>query len=207
MVQPRIGGAGLLLAFSMLSAQPTWADTPPATAPQPAPLPVPKPAFVPNTFAVPTLVDGPGFKLVPLGPDVVKLDFVAYMSSIEHLQRTFSRSTRWPREGITDAEAMQDMLAEQARFLGRTSFAYAVLTPDGRRERGSVYVAPSTVPGHDAVVRMWVTKADYDAGFDAELYSWVTAWMQHAWPLKKIAYPGRAIPWAEWDAMVKNAGS
>lgn len=208
MTRPRIAGASLLSALLALTAQPAWAEATPATTPHPgAAVSAPKPSFVPANFAAPTLVEAPAFKLVPLGPDVVKLDFAAYMSSIEHLQQTFSRSTRWPHAGITDAEAMQDMLTEQSRFRNRKSFAYAVLTPDGRRERGCVYVYPSTVPGYDAVVRMWVTKAEHDAGFDAELYRWVTAWMQTAWPLKKVAYPGRAIAWTEWDALMKDAAS
>jgi len=158
--------------------------------------------FIPAEFTVPTLVSGEGFKLVPLGPDLVQTDYRAYMSSIEHLQKTFSRSTAWPREGISDADAMQDMLNEQARFKSRSSFAYAVLTPDGSREMGSVYVRPSKVAGYDAEVRMWVTKADYDAGFDGRLYGWVTGWIGSKWPFRKVAYPGRAIDWAAWDSLV-----
>lgn len=162
-----------------------------------------KPSFVPAAFAPPTLVETAGFKLVPLGPDVVKVDFEAYMSSIAHLQRTFTRSTDWPHAGITDADAMRDMETEQARFLNRKSFAYAVLTPDGSRERGCVYVYPSPVAGYEAEVRLWVTQAEYNAGFDAELYAWVTRWIETDWPFETVAFPGRAIEWAVWDAMVE----
>ncbi len=157
--------------------------------------------FVAADFAVPTLIEGPGFKLVPLGPDLVKIDFDAYMSSIEHLQKTFTRSTAWPHPNISDADAMKDMETEQGRFERRESFAYAVLTPDGKRERGCVYVYPSPVPGYDAMVTLWVTKAEYDAGFDAELYAWVQQWIAKDWPLRSIAYPGRAIDWSSWDAL------
>jgi hypothetical protein len=94
------------------------------------------------------------------------------------------------------------METEQARFKNRSSFAYAVLTPDGSRERGSVYVSPSTVKGYDAVVRMWVTKAEHDAGFDAELYRWIARWVQTNWPFARVAYPGRAIEWSTWDSIV-----
>jgi len=48
---------------------------------------------------------------------------------------------------------------------------------------------------------MWVTKAEYDAGFDAELYEWATKWVKLRWPFRKVAYPGRAIEWAKWDAL------
>ncbi|BBC70995.1 conserved hypothetical protein [Altererythrobacter sp. B11] len=187
---------GLALALLAMASVPAQAqEAAPAATQAPAP-------FVPADFAVPQRAEGPGFTLVPLGPDLVKLDFDAYMSSIPHLQQTFSRSTDWPREGLNDADAMRDMEGEQARFAARKSFAYGVLTPDGSRERGSVYVSPSPVPGYDAVVRLWVTKAEYDAGFDAELYDWVQAWVKKEWPFAKVAYPGRAIDWASWDAMV-----
>ncbi|MET0376444.1 MAG: twin-arginine translocation pathway signal protein [Rhizorhabdus sp.] len=164
-------------------------------------------SFVPTDFLVPTLVETANFKIVPLGPDLVKVDFDAYMSSVDHLQKTFTRSTDWPHKGISDSDAMRDMETEQARFRNRTSFAYAVLTPDGRRERGCVYVYPSTVEGYDAVVKMWVTKAEYDAGFDAELYAWVVRWMQKDWPVAKVAYPGRAIEWAAWDSIVATSNA
>ncbi|PXW78569.1 hypothetical protein C7451_102241 [Blastomonas natatoria] len=158
-------------------------------------------SFVPAEFKVPTLVEGPGFKLVPLGPDLVRVDFEAYMSSIEHLQKTFTRSTAWPHPNISDADAMKDMQTEQGRFQRRESFAYAVLTPDGKRERGCVYVYPSPVPGYDAMVTLWVTKAEHDAGFDAKLYAWVQQWIAKDWPLRSVAYPGRAIDWGTWDAL------
>lgn len=192
-------GAVLALAMMIPAGAPAHAEdaaAPPAVSP------------VPATFTVPTLVRTPTFKLVPLGPALVKIDFDAYMSSVEHLQKTFTRSTDWPHAGITDADAMRDMETEQARFLARTSFAYAVLTPDGRRERGCVYVYPSPVKGYDAEVRMWVTKAEYDAGFDAELYTWVQEWMRGDWPITNVAYPGRAIAWDVWDvlAVTKKSG-
>ena len=167
----------------------------------------PTPLFVAADFAVPTRVDTPDFKLAPLGPALVTIDFDAYMSSIEHIQTTFTRSTDWPRKDISRAEAMQDMEAEAARFAKRQSFAYAVLTPDGKRERGCVYVSPSTVDGYDAIVRLWVTKHDYDAGFDAELHRWVQRWMLTEWRFKKVAYPGRTIDWLTWDALVAKGAS
>ncbi|WP_137679170.1 twin-arginine translocation pathway signal protein [Aurantiacibacter suaedae] len=167
----------------------------------------PAPSFIPADFEPPTLVDAQGFKLVPLGPDVVKQDYAAYMSSIEHLQQTFTRSTGWPRADLTLADSMVDMETEAARFANRESFAYGVLTPDGQHELGSVYVRPSPVSDYDAVVSLWGTKAQYDAGFDAVLYRWVRSWVARDWPFAKVAYPGREIAWGEWDVMTEAAGS
>jgi len=158
-------------------------------------------AFISTDFQPPIQVDTADFQLVPLGPDLVDVDFAAYMSSIEHLQETFTRSSSWPHENITDEEAMQDMLNEQGRFQRRESFAYAVLTKDGGREMGCVYVRPSSKPGFDAEVSLWVTKADFDAGFDASLYQWTRQWIEQDWPFAEVAYPGRAIDWAAWEAL------
>lgn len=202
-------GAVLSLGIASLLATPAYAQVPKAKSTPVAPLegtekqPSGRQAsFVPVDFQVPTSAKGEGFKLQPLGPALVKLDFDAYMSSIEHLQATFTRSTSWPHAGITASEAMQDMDNEQARFQARRSFAYGVLTADGTREMGSVYVAPSSVEGYDAVVKMWVTQADYDAGFDAKLYAWVSQWVKAEWPFARVAYPGRSIDWSTWDARV-----
>lgn len=172
---------------------------------QSASAPAPPANFVAPEFAVPTRIEGPDFVLVPLGPALVDIDYAAYMSSITHLQQTFTRSPNWPNANITAADAMLDMETEAGRFARRESFAYAVLTPDGTRERGCVYVYPGSGTGHDAMVRLWVTKAEYDAGFDAQLYAWTQSWIAKDWPFRNVAYPGRSIAWDEWDAMVAAA--
>ncbi|HZF45468.1 MAG TPA: twin-arginine translocation pathway signal protein, partial [Sphingomonadaceae bacterium] len=155
----KITGAGVSFAMLIMAPCPAFAEE--VAAPASAiPASDEKAPLVPADFHVPTSVETASFKLVPLGPDLVKVDFDAYMSSIEHLQATFTRSKDWPHKDISAADAMRDMETEQARFNSRKSFAYGVLTPDGSRERGSVYVSPSPVPGYDAVVRLWVTKAE-----------------------------------------------
>src|ERR1700712_6032342 len=106
-VKLRITGAGLTLAMLAMTGYPAFAGV---AAPMPAVKVETRPgsSLVPEDFKVPILVEAPGFKLVPLGPDLVKVDFDAYMSSVEHLQKTFTRSTGWPHENISDADAMRD---------------------------------------------------------------------------------------------------
>jgi len=151
------------------------------------------PPLVPAGFDVPRLHKSSGFQLVPLGPDLAKHDYDAYMSSIEHLQKTFSLSTRWPREGLTMEDALKDVQGEQQRFEARRSFTYAVLTPDGAKELGCVYISPSRKQGYDAVVRLWVTKAQFDAGFEDVLIPEVKQWLAARWPFQSIAWTGREI--------------
>jgi hypothetical protein len=119
MVKSGMTDTGLALAMLTMAPGPASADQ--ASAPTPAVVAEPKAetSFIAANFHVPTLVEAADFKIVPLGPDLVKVDFDAYMSSIEHLQKTFTRSTDWPHKDISDADAMRDMETEQARFQGR----------------------------------------------------------------------------------------
>ena len=157
--------------------------------------------FVPEDFPVPGRVEGEGFVLVPLGPAVLEVDFEAYMGSIDHLQRTFTHSQDWPRADLTAEDAMADMAQEAALFESRRAFAYAVLTPDGTRERGCIYLRPSLKAGYDAVVRLWVTQAEFEAGFDVALERWTRRWVDDQWPFQTVAWPDRGIPWAQWQAL------
>ncbi|MEO1730313.1 MAG: twin-arginine translocation pathway signal protein [Pseudomonadota bacterium] len=199
----RIQGTPSILALALVAGCSPAAEAPEVDAVEATYESSAQTSFAALDFDPPTLIEADGFKIVPLGPDLVEVDYEAYMSSIEHLQTTFTRSTGWPHGGLTDEDAMKDMETEQARFERRESFAYAVLTPDGSRERGCVYVYPSTIPGYDAVVRLWVTKDEFDAGFDEELYGWTQEWIAKEWPFEDVAYPGRAIAWEEWDKLVE----
>jgi hypothetical protein len=145
--------------------------------------------FVPADFKVPTAYQTAHFQLKPLGPDLAKHDYDAYMSSIEHLQKTFSNSTRWPNDKITMADAIKDVEGEIARFNARKSFTYAVLSLDGTRELGCVYISPSRKEGFDANIRLWVTKAEFDKGLQPVLLKEVKAWLASAWPFKNVSYP------------------
>lgn len=142
--------------------------------------------FVPETFAVPRAYEGGDYMLRPLGPDLVEHDYAAYMGSIEHIRRTFGGG-KWPHPGITRAEALADVEGEKARFDARESFTYAVLTKDGTKELGCVYISPSRTPGFDARVRTWVIEGR--AGSEAQLRQDVKAWLASAWPFKNVEWP------------------
>ena len=157
--------------------------------------------FIPIDYNPARRIETENFVLIPLGPDLVNQDYAAYMSSIEHIQKTFTRSSAWPHENITVEDAMKDVLNEQERFANRESFAYSVLTKDGERELGSIYIRPPSKPGFDAEVSLWVTQGEFDSGFDSLLYEWTQRWIAESWPFKTVAYPGRKIEWAEWDKL------
>ncbi|MBL8242336.1 MAG: hypothetical protein JNM66_33230 [Bryobacterales bacterium] len=145
--------------------------------------------FVPASYNVPESYTAKTFQLKPLGPELAKHDYDAYMSSIEHLHKTFSPGGRWPNDKITMADALKDVEGEIARFRARRSFTYAVLSLDGTRELGCVYISPSRKDGYDAAVRLWVTKAEFEKGLQPLLLGEVKAWLAKSWPFKNVLYP------------------
>ena len=144
--------------------------------------------FVAADFVVPPSLKTKNYKLVPLGPEIVKQDYEAYMSSIEHLQKTFTDGT-WPNKNVTMADATKDLEGEAAMIKARKAFNYAVMTPDGKRELGCVYIGPSKVAGQDAQVKMWVTKAEFDKGFESQLRAEMKGWLASAWAFKNVGWP------------------
>ena len=147
--------------------------------------------FVAADFVVPPPLKTKNYKLASLGPELVKQDYEAYMSSIEHLQQTFTRGKSWPHGGVTMADAIADVAGEKQRFDARQSFTYAIVTLDGKQELGCLYLSPSKTPGSDATARLWVTKARFDAGFEKEVMPVVKKWIAEKWPFTNVAWPGR----------------
>lgn len=159
--------------------------------------------FVSESFQVPRQYTASTYKLVPLGPEVAKLDYEAYMSSIDHIRSRMGG--KWPSPELTMADQAKDMAGEKAQWDTRKSFPYAVLTPDGSKELGCFYVRPSGKQGFDAVATLWTTKAAFDQGFEQVLYRDMKAWLAKEWPFRKVAWPGHEIPQAEWRALPAKA--
>jgi hypothetical protein len=159
--------------------------------------------FVPEDFQVPLLYVSQQYKLKPLGPKYVKLDYDAYMSSIQHLQQTFTFSKSWPHAGISMKEALEDVQGEEAAFAARKKFTYAVLNMVESRELGCVYISPSDRQGYDAVVRMWVTKNQAEIEFDKRLAKDMQAWLKAKWPFQKVAFVGWDITREEFAKLPK----
>lgn len=147
--------------------------------------------FVPSSFNPPTLYLTSRYKLVPLGPELAQHDYEAYMSSIEHLRTTFSSNGKWPHKNITMADALKDVEGEMARFQSRTAFTYAVLTLDGTRELGCVYIRPSRDKEFDAQVVFWVTGEQLKTGLEPVLLTDIRQWLKSSWPFKNVTFPKR----------------
>ena len=149
--------------------------------------------FVPVDFVVPLELVGPGFRLVPLGPEHNAADHAAWSGSMEHIRATPGFGGRpWPHV-MPAAQNLTDLEQHAADFAARTGFTYTVLSPadpDTSEVLGCVYVYPPE-PGDpgDASIRSWV-RADH-ADLDRPLYEAVLGWLDRDWPFESIEYAAR----------------
>ena len=144
--------------------------------------------FVPADFDVPTALDGPGFRLLPLMPEHNARDYAAWTSSADHIHATPGFEGRpWPTE-MTPDENLGDLQRHADDFAGRQGFTYTVIEGD-EEVIGCVYIYPAEDPAFDANVRSWV-RADR-ADLDAVLYRSVSDWLADRWPFATVDYAPR----------------
>ena len=159
-----------------------------------------KNALVPSHFAVPERLDTADFSLVPLAPPVAELDYEAVMASLDRLQGIFGPTSDWPQPTMSLAENLASLAVHQQEFTNRQAFAYSVLTPGQDRCLGSVYIDPCRVTDFDCEVCFWLRNDSL--ALEPALQQLLDEWLTTAWPFERIAYPGRAIPWPAWQAML-----
>lgn len=181
------------------------------------PLPI-----VPWSFDLPERVETDSFVLRLLTLDHFHLDFEAYMSSVEHLQRTFNLDgvpfgvdaegkpvqlevdyERWPANSDVEFGLIGAAWCHFEWKYFRSSFTYGIAEPDERRHLGCAYVFPCYKEGYDVLCQSWVRADAYERGFDDEFHAWFKPWVEETWPFDpdRIGWPGRTIPWEQWNAL------
>ncbi|MGY8997571.1 MAG: GNAT family N-acetyltransferase, partial [Alphaproteobacteria bacterium] len=90
--------------------------------------------LVPDDFAVPEGLEHPRFLLRMLTVNDVIKDYDAVMTSIEHLQNTYSAESDgvWP-EGLSLEDDLVDLGWHQREFTMGYSFAYTMMSIDESR--------------------------------------------------------------------------
>lgn len=145
--------------------------------------------FVDPAFEPPAGLDTPDVRLRPLGPEHNVSDFAAWSSSVEHIHATPGwEGSDWPMPMTLEAN-LADLERHAADFVARVGFTFTVLAPDADEVIGCVYIYPAA-DGVGAHVRSWVRVAD--AHLDAALYAAVTAWLEQAWPFRRVDYATRS---------------
>jgi hypothetical protein len=106
-------------------------------------------AFLPADFEIPTLLETDRFRLRPIRVDDLDLDYEAVMSSREELWRRFGQAWGWPPEDLTLEQDGKDLRWHEEEFECRSSFDYAVMTPDERWVAGRWPFRRVAYPGRE----------------------------------------------------------
>ena len=142
--------------------------------------------FVPDDFAPPSLLEGVGFRLVPLGPEHNERDYDAWTSSVDHIRATPGDWESWPHE-MTLEENLGDLERHARDFAERKGFTYSVL--DGDEVIGCLYIYPDRRDGTEAEVSSWVRESR--AELDSVVWRAVIDWLERDWPFATFSYADR----------------
>ncbi len=155
--------------------------------------------FVPDDFEVPLGFETDRYRLEPLTVRHVVQDYDAVMTSVDHLRRVFGPTSTWPQPDMSLEQNLIDLGFHQKLAQRRQAFVYAVMSLDGDRELGCVYIDPPQREDYDAGVVLWV-RASHATDLDEDLYREVRSWIAGDWPFDNVAYPGRDMHWVDWRA-------
>ncbi|MCM0612953.1 hypothetical protein KFJ24_10770 [Marinobacter sediminum] len=151
-----------------------------------------------NDFPVPAMWRGEWALLVPAAPEWVELDYAAVIESRSKLKHIFGPRDDWPPDDL-DADMDEADLAWHAReFSSRSSFAYHLLSHDRQRCLGCLYLYPTASRNHDAEAYLW-THIGLTASQANLIEDEVIGWVSRDWPFRSVAWPGRFIPFTQWE--------
>jgi hypothetical protein len=147
--------------------------------------------FLPPEFTVPAVVQTERFRMRSITIHDAFKDYDAVMSSREHLWKRFGTLWGWPAEDLSLEQNIIDLAWHQKEFQLRSSFDYAVMSPDESRLLGCVYIDPSNQPGTDADVWLWARQSELSTGLENHLGQFVASWLASAWPFRNVTLNGQ----------------
>lgn len=158
-----------------------------------------KAPLVPADFEAPETLEADRFRLRPLNYDVMLQDYEAVVKGSANLARAFERDEAHYRN-VTIQDEVIELGWHTGEWRRRKSFAYAIMSHDGKTCYGSVYIYPTFKRDYDAHIVMW-TVPDVPREFDGSLYAAIRKWISEVWPFEKVGYPGREVAWTKWHAL------
>ena len=157
--------------------------------------------FLPGGFVTPEGFTTARFRLRHITiHDVVK-DYDAVMANRDTLWLQFGKCWGWPPEDLTLEQDLIDLAWHQKEGQLERSFSFAILAPDESRLLGCFYIDPQGKEVHDAELFLWVRRDAVSDDLEGTVLQEVKKWTREEWPFQNPAWPGREIPWEEWDAL------
>jgi hypothetical protein len=157
--------------------------------------------FLPRGFTVPSGIEHERFRLRHITVHDVVKDYDAVMSSRESLWNRFGDVWGWPAADLSLEQDLIELAWHQKEGELKRAFNFAIMTPDGGRLLGCVYIDPPEKQGADADVCWWVRDSESGAGLEEIVSEQVRRWLAAEWPFGAVRFPGHDISWVEWDAL------
>lgn len=152
--------------------------------------------FVPEDFIVPDAIVTDRFQIRLLVTADLALDYEAYMTSIDHVQKCFDpNESPWPTKDFSVRDAMADLCYCEWEHYKRMSFSYGVFSLDGTRELGCIYLHQTWKPDCDTQLFVWARQSELESGFEDELFAFAKDWVNRDWPSMRVTCPGRDDSW------------
>ena len=159
-------------------------------------------SFTDSAEPVPAELRTEEFALRPIVADDAAMDYAAVIETREYL-RLWQQSA-WPEDDFTVEANRKDLVDLERRHGEHRAFTYTVLSPDGARCLGCVYVFPTSATflvkstviqvgddqwaDVDAVIFFWARLSQMETGLDERLLAALRAWFNEEWKLKRAVY-------------------
>jgi RimJ/RimL family protein N-acetyltransferase len=149
------------------------------------------------SYSPPTTLDTDRIHLEPLHPSHTEMDYAAFMSSNDHLQRTLHWGD-WPRSDYTLDENRADLERHWREFEAREAYAFTVQSADRSRCVGCIYVNPvspksfaagATPEPNAARLAFWVIESELATDLDRHLLELTLAWLRREWSFSTVYVP------------------
>ncbi|HEY7886006.1 MAG TPA: hypothetical protein VIC08_13770 [Cellvibrionaceae bacterium] len=150
-------------------------------------------------FTAPQSWTGTLFKILPASPEWAELDFQAVWLNRQKLHSFFGEDDCWPPDNLDLEADRADLHWHFQEFQAGRSFAYSLLTLNQKKCLGCLYIYPTASENHDAEAYLW-TCTTLTTARKQNVEAEIMAWLQCYWPFSAIAWPGRLIPFACWQA-------
>lgn len=145
-------------------------------------LPSDSPAFC-TSFVPPLALEGSGWRLSPLHPDLAGTDYHAWRSCRARLRQELQWNG-WPAESFSLEDNIEDLAEHYREFAANEAWAYSILRDASCI--GCLYIEPWE---GGAQVAWWLVDDWLDR--EAAILADIMAWLDRAWPLNRLVWPVR----------------
>jgi RimJ/RimL family protein N-acetyltransferase len=156
--------------------------------------------FYPENEEIPERLMTKEFLIRPLSTTDVELDYKAVIANRENLlKRT---NGRWPKEGFTTEENLQDLEYHEEQHHKRTEFTFTIMNVDETKCLGCIYIHPLkeelkkyvnesqlndlNIKDYEAWMTFWVIPTVVTQKLDKRIVEELKKWFTEEWAFSRI---------------------